>query len=205
MNGTSMDVNKHPHTTPLNALQVKLASIPKWLRIALLLVVAFLAFFVLPFTSWLIADEGLNRTAHADFCAQCHSMIPFWASYQQDIHGGNTPFGFQASCTNCHLDNSSSSAYFYSKATKGLHDLWVETFGDPDNIDWEAMRSRRQEYTFDSGCLSCHNNLLKATQKNSKAFLPHREYFAGRTDKQCVSCHKHVGHKNMSDYYIQKP
>ncbi len=183
---------------------MKLASLPKWLRILLIAIAVFIAGVVLPFLSWVITDEGLNRTAHAEFCAQCHSMEPFWASYTQDIHGGNSRFGFQASCTNCHLDNSSSTAYFYSKASKGLHDLWVETFGNPEQIDWEAMRERREEYIYDSGCLSCHNNLLAATQKNSKAFLPHREYFAGRTDKKCVSCHKHVGHKNMMDY-VRKP
>ncbi len=178
--------------------------IPKWLLILLIVIVGFVALFVLPFLSWVVADEGLNRTAHADFCAQCHSMEPFWASYQQDIHGGSSQYGFQASCTNCHLDNSSSGAYFYSKATKGLHDLMVENFGDPDHIDWEAMRADREEYTYDSGCLSCHNNLLDASQSNTKAFLPHREYFAGETEIKCVSCHEHVGHKNMSDY-IKNP
>jgi len=177
---------------------------PRWLKILLLIIVVFFAVVVLPFLSWIITDEGLNRTAHAEFCAQCHTMKPFWAAYQNDIHGGGSQYGFQASCTNCHLDNSSSSAYFYSKATKGLHDLWVETFYDTENIDWEAMRSRREEYTFDSGCLSCHNNLLNATKRNPKAFLPHKEYFSGMTDKHCVSCHKHVGHENMS-YYIANP
>ena len=178
----------------------KIKNLPKWQLILIALVAGFIAFFVLPFTSWIIADEGLNRTAHADFCAQCHSMQPFWASYQQDIHGGNTEYGFQAACTNCHLDNSSSSAYFFGKARKGLHDLWVETFYDTSQIDWMALREDREEYTYDSGCLSCHNNLREASKGNSKSFLPHEVYFSGQTDKQCVSCHKHVGHKDMADY-----
>ena len=181
-----------------------LQRLPKWLRILIVVVVVGFLAVVFGYLSWVVTDEGLNRTSHAEFCAQCHTMKPFWASYEEDIHGGASEFGVQASCTNCHLDNSSSSAYFFSKAVKGLHDLRVELFTDTSQIDWEAMRERREEYTYDSGCLSCHGNLLNATKRNSKAFLPHKEYFSGSTDKQCVSCHKHVGHKNMS-YYIAHP
>jgi len=181
-----------------------LQQLPKWLRIALIAIVVLLFAAVFAYFSWMITDEGLNRTSHADFCAQCHTMKPFWASYQEDIHGGANEFGVQASCTNCHLDNSSSSAYFMSKAVKGLHDLRVEWFADTDAIDWEAMRERREEYTYDSGCLSCHGNLKDATKRNAKSFLPHKAYFDGTTDKHCVSCHPHVGHKNMS-HYIANP
>jgi cytochrome c-type protein NapC len=35
---------------------------------------------------------------------------------------------------------------------------------------------------------------------NNKAFVAHKPYFLGETSKQCVSCHEHVGHKNLSDH-----
>jgi len=171
--------------------------IPKWLLIAILIGVGVIAFTVLPFLSWMLADEGLNRTADIDFCMSCHSMEQFQPSYEADIHGGKNSYGIQVNCTNCHLDHSSSTAYFISKAQKGMHDLYVETFHDTEAIDWEAKRDHRESYTYDSGCLSCHNNLQRATMGNNKAFIAHYDYFAGTSNDQCVTCHKHVGHKNM--------
>jgi len=171
--------------------------IPKWLLIVVLIGVAAIAFVVLPFLSWMLADEGLHRTADIDFCMSCHSMKQFRGSYEADIHGGKNSYGIKVNCTNCHLDHTSSTAYFISKAQKGMHDLYVETFHDTEAIDWEANREHREAFTYDSGCLSCHNNLQRATMGENKAFVAHYDYFAGTTESQCVTCHQHVGHKNL--------
>ena len=171
--------------------------------IPLIIIGSFIALFILPFTSWLIADEGMNQTGNAEFCVDCHSMKPFAESYAKDVHGGNTRHGVQAECVDCHLDHSSSAAYFFNKAQTGIHDMWVENFGDPENIDWEGNRAHRENYVYDSGCLQCHNNLQNATKGSNKAFVAHRDYFTGTIDNQCVTCHKHVGHENLG-LYISK-
>ena len=60
--------------------------------------------------------------------------------------------------------------------------------------------THREEYTYDSGCLSCHTNLQEATMATNKAFIAHRDYFLGTIDDQCTTCHEHVGHADLSDY-----
>ncbi|RME58050.1 MAG: cytochrome C [Caldilineae bacterium] len=172
-------------------------------KILLILVGGFIALFVLPFSAWLVADEGFTRTARADFCMTCHSMQPMVASYLEDEHGGNTPYGVQAACADCHLDHRNSAIYFFSKARTGIHDIIVETFGDPESIDWEAKREHRETFVYDTGCLNCHNRLQEATMGSNKAFVAHQDYFAQRIDDKCVTCHKHVGHKDLGLYIKQ--
>ena len=172
----------------------------KRILIPLIIIGSFIALFVLPFASWLIADEGMHHTGNADFCTDCHSMEPFTASYLEDVHGGNTSHGVQAECVDCHLTHDSSAAYFFNKAQTGIHDVYVERFGDPESVDWEGNREHRESFVYDSGCMQCHNNLENATQGSNKAFVAHHDYFAGTIEEQCVSCHKHVGHKDLGLY-----
>lgn len=175
----------------------------KILRILLIILIGFIAFIVLPFFSWLITDEGITATSDATFCVSCHSMTPFEKSHTADIHGGNNAHGVRATCAQCHLPHDSSYNYMYTKARTGIHDLWVENFGNPENINWEAMRVHRENYVYDSGCITCHTNLQNATMATNKAFVAHRDYFLGIIDDKCVSCHENVGHSNLSDYISQ--
>ena len=85
----------------------------------------------------------------------------------------------------------------------GLHDLWVENFGKPEEIDWEAKRAHREYYVYDSGCVTCHTNLQEATLATNKAFIAHRDYYLGLIDDQCVTCHENVGHADLSIYISQ--
>lgn len=172
----------------------------KFLTTLIIISAAFVALFVLPFSSWLIAEEGMAATGDAEFCVSCHTMKPFEDAYKEDIHGGNSSHGVQATCTDCHLDHSNAGAYFFNKAQTGFHDMWVENFGDPESVDWIAGLEHRESYVYDSGCVSCHNNLEEATKASNKAFVAHRDYFAGSEQNQCVSCHEHVGHHNLSSY-----
>lgn len=159
--------------------------------------------FVLPFLSWLVADEGIAATSGSDFCVSCHSMEPMYRSYLEDVHGGKTAHGMQALCVDCHLDHSSSAAYFFDKVRTGVHDIWVEYTRDTSLIDWEAKREHREEYTYDSGCEHCHTRLEESTMATHDAFVAHRPYFLGEIEDTCVSCHPNVGHKDLGDYLKQ--
>lgn len=169
-------------------------------KIILAVSAAFVAFVVLPFISWIITDEGITATSDATFCVSCHSMEPFESAHEADVHGGQNAHGVRATCAQCHLPHDSSFNYLYTKGRTGIHDMWVENFGDPENIDWEAKRAHRENYTYDSGCITCHTNLQEATMATNKAFIAHRDYFLGITDDQCTTCHEHVGHADLSDY-----
>ncbi len=173
-------------------------------KFALYLVGAALALFIVAIVSWIIVESTVEVTSHADFCGVCHPMGPMIASYHKSTHGGNNPRGVMASCTDCHVSHESLFAHFAGKAKSGSHDVWVMVTKDTSKIDWQAKREDREEFVYDSGCLTCHRNLEKASYDNPKAFIAHRTYFAGDTRKQCVSCHKHVGHKDISDYISQK-
>jgi cytochrome c-type protein NapC len=164
------------------------------------ILIGFIAFIVLPFISWLVTDESITATSDAQFCVNCHSMEPFEKAHNADVHGGKNAHGVRATCAQCHLPHDSSFNYMYTKARTGLHDLWVENLGDPDTIDWLAKRADREEYVYDSGCITCHTNLEKATMSSNDALIAHRAYFQGATEEKCVSCHQHVGHSDLVTY-----
>jgi len=172
---------------------------PRTPLVILFIISIFIAFFVLPFLSWLIADEGIAATSGSDFCVDCHSMEPMEDAYMKDVHGGASSHGVQAQCVDCHLDHSSSVAYFFDKVRTGTHDIWVENTQDTHDIDWQAKREHRESFTYDSGCLHCHVNLEQATKANSKAFIAHKPYFLGDIDDKCVTCHDDVGHKELDE------
>ena len=127
-------------------------------------------------------------------------MSPMVSAYRADVHGGANRAGTRASCTDCHLDHSSSFAYFTSKARFGLHDVWAQATYDLDAIDWQAKRLERESFVFDSGCLGCHEDLERASELESKTFVAHRPYFLGTTDRQCVTCHERVGHRDLTTH-----
>ncbi|NKQ36072.1 MAG: cytochrome C [Chloroflexi bacterium] len=168
--------------------------------IPILIIVGIIAFIVLPFISWLITDESITATSDAQFCVTCHSMGPFEKSHTADVHGGANDHGIRATCAQCHLPHDNSFNYLYTKAETGIHDLWVENFGDPENIDWAAKHEYREEFVYDSGCLTCHTNLEKATMASNKALIAHKPYFLGTTDDKCVTCHENVGHTDLNKY-----
>jgi cytochrome c-type protein NapC len=163
-------------------------------------IIAFFALTLFAFASWLVTDETITMTSDAEFCVSCHSMEPFEAAHRADIHGGMNAHGVRATCADCHLPHDSSFNYLYVKARTGLHDLWVENFGDPSSVNWEANRLHREEYTYDSGCMTCHTNLEQATMATNKAFIAHKNYFLSTTDDKCTTCHQNVGHKDLSEY-----
>ena len=149
--------------------------------------------------SWMAIETGIEITSHADFCIVCHAMEPSVKSYKASIHGGNNPRGIMTACTDCHVSHENLYAHFIGKAKSGTHDAWVTLMKDESTIDWQALRGKREEYVYDSGCLTCHRNLEAATQH--KGF--HDNYFDGVTDTQCVTCHEEVGHSNLNKYLLE--
>lgn len=165
-----------------------------------LLVTAAIVFVAVPLVvmaSWFVTETMIESTSGERFCTSCHSMRPMGAAYRKDVHGGNSTHGVQVECVGCHLPHDNAATYLVSKAITGMRDVWAELTYDLDSIDWEAKRAAREHYVYDSGCLKCHSNVQQATMADSKAFVAHKPYFLGTTDKKCVTCHAHVGHRDL--------
>ncbi|MGI9203260.1 MAG: NapC/NirT family cytochrome c, partial [Woeseiaceae bacterium] len=90
--------------------------------------------------------------------------------------------------------------YMFMKARFGMHDAWAQLTYDLDAIDWQAKREHSENFVFDSGCLSCHAELERASESSAKSFVAHRPYFLGTIESKCVSCHNRVGHKDLTDH-----
>lgn len=165
-----------------------------------LLIILVMVVIVLPLllsTGWILAQYAIERTSGVEFCTTCHSMESVGESYRFDVHGGRSLHGVQASCSDCHLPHDSPLNFMWEYWKRLGGDAWVAFIHSPDITDWEAVRDDRESYVYDSGCLSCHTNLLNAFPRNTEAFAAHEPYFLGVTQNKCVSCHTSVGHKDL--------
>ncbi len=151
----------------------------------------------------------IKQTSGDQFCSSCHSMTPMAEAYRNSVHGGFGGSGVVAKCADCHLPHDSLLGYLVGKGKAGMWDLWVETTQDTSKIDWIEKREHKRDFVYDSGCLHCHENLLKGTKLKSKPFIAHKAYFADKLkvkDKgewkkaQCVDCHKYVGHYQLEKH-----
>ncbi|GGC05835.1 hypothetical protein GCM10011352_35040 [Marinobacterium zhoushanense] len=118
-------------------------------------------------------------------------------SFLQSSHGGLSTTGTQALCTDCHLPQDSYTDYLYMKARNGAWDLFKEFVLGADDVDWHAKRERANEYVYESGCLKCHNDLQRGSERSSKQFVAHKPYFLGTVNKTCIDCHQ-VGHSELT-------
>lgn len=142
----------------------------------------------------LVGAEMVERTSGVDFCSKCHSMEGVANAYKQDVHGGNNKLGFKAKCADCHLPHDDVFTYITAKAYTGIKDVVGEMFW-ADTHDWVGNLERREEFTYTSGCIKCHNlDVIK--YEIPKAFLAHKDFKTGKVTS-CVECHKHVGHTNI--------
>ena len=153
--------------------------------------------------SWAVLDTAFHATADYEFCTSCHAYEPIARAYREDIHGGNNPQGFRAACNDCHLPHDNSLHYFLVKAKHGVKDPLMELLKEPHEVDWHAIRERREEFVYDSACLECHKYLETASEGNRRAFRSHRRYFSDPDDYNCVECHKHVGHNRLG-YHLEE-
>jgi cytochrome c-type protein NapC len=153
--------------------------------------------------SWAALDTAFHATGDYEFCTSCHAYAPIAAAYREDPHGGNNEFGVRAACNDCHLPHDNSLHYFWVKAKHGVVDPTMELLKEPHEIDWHAIRERREEFVYDSSCLNCHKYLQEATEGNRMAARAHKRYFSGETDRMCVSCHENVGHNRLG-YHLEQ-
>jgi len=153
--------------------------------------------------AWAVIDTVIHATGDYEFCTTCHSHQPIGASYREDIHGGNNPVGFRATCSQCHIPQDNALHYLWVKGVHGVVDPTMELIKDPYDIDWHGNLERRGEYVYDSGCLGCHRYLLEATEGNRMAFRSHSKYFDAPGERQCVDCHENVGHHRL-DYHLEE-
>jgi len=145
-----------------------------------------------------LSSGFMIETTNTDtFCVSCHIMTPFRTSWQQAVHGGQNPKGLAAQCVDCHLPHGNFFEYFVAKARTGTSDVIHNLYIDAETYDWAGAADRnRLKFTFDSACRSCHHILTPPGMPRG-GFLAHRSYERGDTNKKCVDCHPHVGHKNM--------
>lgn len=167
----------------------------KWLSVSL---VGILLLSVFVSGSWIVTDTALQATSGDEFCSLCHTMKPFAEAYSEDIHGGKNPKGLSAACADCHLPHDSRSGYLFAKAKTGIYDVWREMLALFEEPDWIGNLANRERYVYDSGCLRCHSRLQQAENPASPtATFGHGLYFKSNGAMHCVSCHTHVGHKDL--------
>lgn len=144
---------------------------------------------------------AVKQTGDLPFCGACHVMTPMVNSYKNDVHSGISKKGVKASCTSCHLPHDSIFNYLTTKAITGSYELAITALGKDKDVDWLKKRDNKEHYVYDSGCMSCHNEILIVKNvSNPKQIEMHDHYIAlQNTNKQisCVSCHVNVGHKNL--------
>lgn len=167
------------------------------LNVKLLLLIAVVSGAAVPII-WGTTETAIKATSDYEFCSTCHSMQAMTVSYLADTHGGNNIAGIRASCSDCHLPHDNAFVYLAQKAKSGAWDVYKEHIAGADDVDWLAKRERREQYTYESGCLNCHNEIKQQKVNTAKSWLAHGPVFRGEVDKSCVSCHQHVGHHNLA-------
>ncbi len=159
----------------------------------------------------LVGHQAMKLTSNDKFCTVCHSwMDPMVETYKGDVHGGNNAMGTKAECVSCHLPHDSLFGYLVKKAKNGLVEGWVMMTEDAKDKDWIKNLERRKEFVFDSGCISCHQNITTSKARSEQSVKMHTLYekSQGKEDAlACVSCHKVVGHDNMGKklYELKHP
>lgn len=98
-----------------------------------------------------------------------------------------------AECVDCHLPHG-TVFYLATKAKSGFNDAIAHIF--KSNYNWIEKREHRDRYTYESGCKRCHENLV-APEITIKAYMAHRDYLIGATDKSCAYCHTDIGHGDL--------
>ena len=149
----------------------------------------------------LATAEMIEHTSGPQFCSSCHSMKGVARSHAEDVHGGVNKQGFIAKCADCHLPHDSVFHYVTAKAYTGAKDVLGEIFW-ADSFDWIGNLQHRQDFTYTSGCIKCHD-LRVIRYEIPKAYLAHKDFLSGK-EPSCVKCHEHVGHKNIKDFLVKQ-
>jgi cytochrome c-type protein NapC len=152
---------------------------------------------VFAIASWSLTESAIQATSDTAFCGVCHSMKPFVETHLLDVHGGQNPKGLSAACADCHLPHDSPTTYLLAKVRMGVYDVGAELVAFFREPDWIGKLQQRQSFVHDSGCLKCHAHLDRLAIQTTTAAFAHKLYLTGGSGMQCVTCHLHVGHKDL--------
>jgi cytochrome c nitrite reductase small subunit len=142
----------------------------------------------------LVAAAKIHSSNQIEFCTSCHEMKTFYQTWRTAAHGQANKGAVKARCVDCHLPEDGLLTYLGTKAKAGAKDYLAHV--SAKKVDWVAKRNERETYTYETGCKKCHKQLV-APGIPIKAFLAHRAYELGETDKTCISCHHNVGHGDL--------
>lgn len=145
----------------------------------------------------------IKATSDDKFCSSCHTwMDPMVEAYQTDTHGGANSKGLKATCVSCHLPHDSLVKYIFTKGVNGVVEVTSSLTKDAEKMDWQKHREHRESFVYDSGCMSCHADIETTKNQSKAAKGMHAKYSkyknAEKDPLSCVSCHKNVGHNNLS-------
>ncbi len=158
--------------------------------------------------------EVVVQTGKAPFCGSCHAWDGEIAqtNINDNVHGANNARGIVVKCVDCHLPHSSMVAYLGVKAKNGIAEAYTTLTKDPAEKDWLKDReSARENYTYDSACVRCHENAVNEVKLKetfsasaSKMHLKYLEFKDTDNQMKCTSCHKYVGHKNLGNLLFEQ-
>ncbi len=146
---------------------------------------------------FILLSSGYTLTVgnQEKFCVSCHVIIPFAEAWQQSKHGGRNRSGIVVQCNQCHLPHDGLSHFTAAKVYHGVRNLVSNLSIDGKMVDWSGNADRRRTaFTYDSGCLSCHADLLPEWL-SSKGIAAHKGYVISPNTMACTVCHPHVGHR----------
>lgn len=151
-------------------------------------------------------------TSDYPFCGSCHSWDGAIAetNLSDEVHGKSNKKGIHVKCTDCHLPHDNIAKYLFTKAKNGIAEGFTTLTGDPSKKDWIANREyARKNYTFDSSCLKCHEDIARKGEGNATRAVSkmHEKYLELKNTKdalKCTDCHKHVGHKELGKMLIEQ-
>ncbi len=147
--------------------------------------------------------SAIKATSDDKFCVSCHTwMQPMVDTYLDDKHGGKNQYGIKTTCVSCHLPHSSLASYLFTKGVNGVVEVTSALTKDPNKMNWQEHRKNRESFVYDSGCLNCHKNIEETESQSAAATKMHNLYTkykdANKDPLKCTSCHKNVGHEDLS-------
>ena len=137
--------------------------------------------------------KSIEYTSTDEFCTICHIHPHVTYSWKKSTHYKNES-GVVTHCVECHLP-SGSLYYFTEKARLGIKDVYGAIFKDTEKIDWDLKSTLEHavNYTYDSSCLRCHNDLY-SLGLSPKGVEAHEYYMEKVPQIKCINCHITVGH-----------
>ena len=141
----------------------------------------------------LLFHKVMDVTSTNKSCEICHVHPHVFESWKMSTHY-DTRVGIHVGCVECHLPPK-GQGYLPEKMKAFARDAYGYVFKDSADFNWEEKSTLEfaQHHTFQSSCVSCHENLfpLTLTKEGQDAHL----YYSQNEDKLlCINCHLNVGH-----------